>query len=538
MPTLGNCSAETCCGCPLRQSCLRNGTGAGGCVQPGAAEFLLFTLVAFCVIRFGFTGLSVSMHLRPDYDANIYHVIGRAWMQGVLPYRDLADIKGPLAFLECGLGSLADSSSFAGTALLHSFVVGAGLLYACKTAALLLRERLTAFAVTGLLTVYVLYYNIHPSVTLLTLQYVTLFHVMQWMVQGSSFTRGKLFLCGFGAAAALLSKFNLAAFWVMPALLMLAVRRDSVPGLLRRVLWLGGGSAVLLLPFAVYAGFTGLFEWMWREYVLAAVEYAGGTPALLQENIRLFAQMLPDHLYLYVPLCATIPPGILLTSAWVLLPRTVQLRHPVAYYGVWGCTLLLGALAVFGGPQHHLPAFFSFQPLVLLGLVAAAAALRQFISSRIRLVGRGLLLAFPAFVVVFAVGLPLYVKQCKPEKGLQEYRRHVAAMAELLRGHSFLCADAQRCVFLYRLADSVPPLRHFVPLMSEQGYAEHRRELVDCIRSRSPRYIVCTTESEADTRSIIDAAGGDYGRISLPERDFPPLSASADYPPFVLFERK
>ena len=61
--------------------------------------YLLGTLVSFLMLRFGFVACSASMHLRSDYDLNIYYLIGNAWMNGILPYVGPTDLKGPLVFL-------------------------------------------------------------------------------------------------------------------------------------------------------------------------------------------------------------------------------------------------------------------------------------------------------------------------------------------------------------------------------------------------------------------------------------------------------
>ena len=77
---------------------------ASGIRFVGWGVWLLFSLLSFAAIRWGIAALSESMHLRPDYDANIYHIIGSAWLRGEsVPYVGLSDIKGPLIFLECGL---------------------------------------------------------------------------------------------------------------------------------------------------------------------------------------------------------------------------------------------------------------------------------------------------------------------------------------------------------------------------------------------------------------------------------------------------
>jgi hypothetical protein len=62
-------------------------------------------------------------------DANIYFTIGKGMMHGRVPYLDLYDQKGPVAFLLYGLASLVSGTSFFGVYLLETLAF-AGMLYA------------------------------------------------------------------------------------------------------------------------------------------------------------------------------------------------------------------------------------------------------------------------------------------------------------------------------------------------------------------------------------------------------------------------
>ncbi|MBQ1961270.1 MAG: hypothetical protein II349_07080, partial [Akkermansia sp.] len=201
---------SNCAMCPFGAGCRAEAAPASRrSVVSWWALYLFYTLLAFCVIRYGVTALSESMHLRPDYDANVYHIIGRGWMEGALPYVGLSDLKGPLVFLQCGVGSLLAPDSFLGVSILHAMVVGLGLVYAGKCAALFV-GRTAAMAIGGILFVYTLYFRVHPSVSVLTLQYISLYAVLRSMIDGVR-CRGWVW-CATGAfvALVLLFKFNLA----------------------------------------------------------------------------------------------------------------------------------------------------------------------------------------------------------------------------------------------------------------------------------------------------------------------------------------
>ena len=54
-------------------------------------------------------------------DTNIYFTIGRGMTQGLMPYRDLFDHKGPLLYMIYALAALMSDTSFIGVFCLLSF---------------------------------------------------------------------------------------------------------------------------------------------------------------------------------------------------------------------------------------------------------------------------------------------------------------------------------------------------------------------------------------------------------------------------------
>lgn len=476
------------------------------------------------------------MHLRPDYDANVYHIIGRGWMEGVLPYVELSDLKGPLVFLQCGLGSLLTPDSFGGVSLIHAMVVGLGLLYACKSATLFV-GRLAGLAVSGILFVYTLYFSVHPSVTVLTLQYISLYYVLRHAVQGGGYSGWQAFACGAFVGLTLLLKFNLMVFWLPIGVVLLTDGQWW-----RRLVQMVAGFATIMLPAVVYMGSVGMLAACWQEYVLTAVEYGSvgvSQSAIVQMGWRLAAQVVPDHVYLAAPAWFCSLAGALLILPWLALPRLVSLRHPGVYYGVLGGGFVLGVLAIFGGEYHFLHYYFSFLPYVGLSLVTWSIVLRRVGAWRRRqrwVCGVGILLPFA--VVAVAVWLPRYVAAYKPGKGLAESRRATAALVQRLQGHGFLCTEAETGIYLYRLAGTTPPIRHFVPQMTPQGRELHRREMLHCLRVVKPHYLVCSTHGAAATDALIAESGTSYRKVKLLPPHFPLYPSTADYAPFCLYERR
>ena len=76
-------------------------------------------------------------------DTNIYFTIGRGMTQGLMPYRDLFDHKGPLLFMLYALGALISRTSFIGVFALEAMSLAAALYAGWRTVRLFGEGRLT-----------------------------------------------------------------------------------------------------------------------------------------------------------------------------------------------------------------------------------------------------------------------------------------------------------------------------------------------------------------------------------------------------------
>ncbi len=527
-----------CASCPLVTTCLKQSAAANkACKAPWWPVYIFYTLLAFCVIRYGCTALSESMHLRPDYDANIYHIIGRGWMQGVLPYAELSDIKGPLHFLFCGIGSMPDSSSFLGTSIFLALITGIGLLYACKCAALFV-GRTAALGIAGLLFVYTLYYSAHPSVIVLSLQYISFYWVLLSLVRSIHIGYGRLFTIGLFIGCVAMLKFNLVFFWV--ALLPILISNKGKA--LKNCAVVVGGTAAAMLPMLGYLWHADLLQSCWQEYICTAIQYGNvgiQQSALVQQNWRLLEQVVPDHLYLTLPPIVNTLAGAALLLPWIVLPYAAKLKHARRYTFYMTATFLLCVVSIFGGRHHFLHYYFTLQPFILLSLVVYVLLARQWhLPHYVRRFCTRLALLCPIATAVAAAALPYYVNAFKPGKGLHESRQATQAIVKKLSGQSFLCTEASPCLYLYRLSNTTPPIRHFFPQLTPTGYSLYHNELLSCIRSSAaPRYLVCTAAGAAYTEELIRQASAPYHQVPLSPPEFPTYPAGADYAPFCLFER-
>lgn len=119
-------------------------------------ETVLLLLLGFLVIWYGSTS-------SPRYgwmyapDANIYLTMGQAWLQeGMFPYADLFDHKGPLIFLIDGLASLITPGGYTGLYLMESLAMGCTFIIWYRIALQLLGSQARRISLISVCTMAIL----------------------------------------------------------------------------------------------------------------------------------------------------------------------------------------------------------------------------------------------------------------------------------------------------------------------------------------------------------------------------------------------
>ncbi|MDO4573418.1 MAG: hypothetical protein Q4C13_08615, partial [Clostridia bacterium] len=102
--------------------------------RPAAAW--AFCLACAALIMALCTKSSFLYPLNDWEDANILFTLGRGMMAGRVPFKDLYDQKGPLAYLLYGLASLISSRSFLGLYILETLCFSGFLYFSYRTLAL------------------------------------------------------------------------------------------------------------------------------------------------------------------------------------------------------------------------------------------------------------------------------------------------------------------------------------------------------------------------------------------------------------------
>ena len=494
--------------------------------------YLIGVLVVFVITRFGFVACSESMHLRSDYDLNIYYLIGNGWMRGLLPYVDLSDLKGPLVFLLHGVCSLLTPGSFLGICIVNALIAGVGLLFAYKTARLFLPAA-GSVGVLGVYLYFLLYFSANPAEQVWALQHVTLYMVMRWAAgRTQTFTSGEQFFLGASVAAVLLLKFNLVAFWAPVCILALVLCGW------RTLLWQVGGFLVVMLPFVGYFWWHNALQALWNEYVGVALAY--GRPgwmesALYTKNFALFRGMMPYHLYSRVPDWILAIPGCVPCLLWPFMWWKNQGGIRLESLVVLLASFLLLAYASYSGKYDFLHYAFVFYPFCLLSLVYVGMVLQRW-QRLFMLAGCGVAMV----ILLIALALPLYVRYGRSYNGNAQMREMAMKLTEWCQsvpGDEVFVLDAEKGLHLYRLSGRLPSICHFVPPIVNGGSALHQEEQVEYIRTHKPMYLIGSEWGKKDDADVIARSGVPYSVTTHQQLGYPPYPAHAKQPEIILYTR-
>lgn len=233
----------------------------------GQEKYIFLALLLYSFLLFFFcTKLSPLYECNYWADLHIYFNIGKGLMNGLVPYKDLFDHKGPLIFFIYGLGYLISPDTFAGIYIIESilFFVGLSAVYIISRYFL---SKAYAFAVAILFScTYLVFSGLGGAAE----DFVLIFEVISLMLFILYFKKDlsakhiyiNLFLQGILLALVFFIKLN---FIIFQAILVLTIltnflseRKFSI--LIKSTLAFNGGfagvTAIISLYFIINSAFS------------------------------------------------------------------------------------------------------------------------------------------------------------------------------------------------------------------------------------------------------------------------------------------
>lgn len=205
-------------------------------------------------------------------DSAWFFMCGKAWMNGLNPYVDFADSKGPLLWLIYGAGYLIRPRDFTGVFWLSCVCYAVILFESFRTAELLTDDRRTAFLSAVAMLLFLFFPVLHNEVR--CEDFASLFVAIS-VYQASCLTLGRRghpirrwMVMGACLGAVVMMKYSIAP---LPLLAMVVagstrLRHRTLRG--RAVLAALAGMALVVVPFLAYFWAKGSLGCLIQEYVV------------------------------------------------------------------------------------------------------------------------------------------------------------------------------------------------------------------------------------------------------------------------------
>ena len=233
--------------------------------------------------------------LYDHHDSATFFASGKAWMNGMVPYVDFSDSKGPLLWLIYGMGYLISPRTVHGvwaiTCLCYAFI----FWWLCKTARIYLKDaRLAAMAsMATAISIFfpVVRYETRAEDFALFFLVWALYHVCRLLhddeVDARQQTIRASVVLGIGMAATLIIKYNVTAMLGIMALFVLHYAWRNHTGLWRALAAMALSSVLFLAPFVIYMLAVGCFDDFIHEYFVVNMEVVARQHARMRHPIYL-----------------------------------------------------------------------------------------------------------------------------------------------------------------------------------------------------------------------------------------------------------
>jgi hypothetical protein len=249
------------------------------CANRGSDWFAFAVLTAFTVfLQFWISTDSYVQDVYGKTDSACFFTAGKAWMNGLIPYVDFSDSKGPLLWLIFGLGYLINDYSTIGVFWLSCLFYTITFFFCYRIACLFLPSKRMALLISILMALFYFcgIYHTETSAEDFCQPFIAsgLYYVLRLLYAYRDDKDIKLasFVSGIAFASCLMIKYNVAA---MTAVFFFAVfcylvkNKKGRVGFAQAFLYTLVGILLIVLPFTVYFLLMGNFSDFINEYFVA-----------------------------------------------------------------------------------------------------------------------------------------------------------------------------------------------------------------------------------------------------------------------------
>ena len=212
-------------------------------------------------------------------DSAWYYICGKAWMNGMTPYVDFADSKGPMLWLIYGVGYLLSPRDYTGVFWLTclSYTITYWLNY--RTAWLLTGSRRWGIVVSLLMSLGYFYPILHEEIKSEDFAQLwvalALYATCRLALGDRKQLKPTMIALGVSMAMTLMIKYSFTAMLSIFAIYSLIIVWRRRYGIAAAMGWGIAGAAIVLVPWAIYMLAVGIFDDFVQEYFINTLTTVG-----------------------------------------------------------------------------------------------------------------------------------------------------------------------------------------------------------------------------------------------------------------------
>lgn len=368
----------------------------------------IFLLVYSFFIMLFFTQSSPFFVLNLWVDANAFLTVGKGMVNGVVPYRDLFEQKGPLLYGLHALAYMISNKSFFGVYILEAAAMFVNLLFAFKISKLYLKW-MPAVIVALFFPLLILNQSAFAfgdsaeefSIPfLLAFLYMLLKHLNY--LSDSPFKWSVYLINGILIGCVFWIKFTLVGAWVgfYLAVLLICITKNRWRELVSAIVFTFAGLAVATIPWLLYFGIHHALKILIEVYFkfnLTTYSSQTSITGKLINSAVIFGEAFSSNLESRVMIIIGLL-DFMFTGKYLRNKNEKWLLFSSAVFLIWG--------VYFGGREYSYY-YLMVTPLGLLGLIAIAHYLQQSLGSRLDVLPKSrwftlTIIALSAFYLCFS----------------------------------------------------------------------------------------------------------------------------------------
>lgn len=250
----------------------------------------IILLFVFSIVFVFFNSKNSPLYLFNEWgDVNIYFSVGKGIANGLIPYKDLFDHKGPFIFFIYSLAYLLSNTTFTGVYILECIALSINLFFAFKITKLYLNRNFSLI-VAFIYAVFLFnksYYGGSAEEFISVFITISLYYFILFFKEENPSKRNRqIMIQGVVFTLTFLSKLSICSFWIpiLTAIFIQLLIKKQYKLIITHILYFSIGAIITLLPFIIYFAYNNALQDAYWGYIQFNSLYAEFKPDM--ETVR------------------------------------------------------------------------------------------------------------------------------------------------------------------------------------------------------------------------------------------------------------